>query len=84
MKRLLLLLFVATPALGQSIASTPHGIVVAHHNQIQLFNTTGTDVVWTTDGVADATSIVAGDDRIAVLDALSSDVRIVVIMIRSR
>ena len=45
MKRLLILLFIATPALAQSIASTPHGIVVAHHNQIQLFNATGTDVL---------------------------------------
>ena len=77
MKRLILLLLIATPTFAQSIASTKAGIVVAHHNQIQLFNTTGTDVVWTTDGVANATSIVAGDDRVAVLDALSSDVRIV-------
>ena len=66
-----------TPTHAQSIAPTNAGIVVAHHNQIQLFNATGTDVVWTTDGVANPTSIVAGDDRVAILDALSSDVRIV-------
>jgi hypothetical protein len=65
------------PTNAQSIASTNAGLVVAHHNQIQLFNATGTAVVWTTDGVANPTSIVAGDDRVAVLDALSSDVRIV-------
>ncbi|HYU24591.1 MAG TPA: hypothetical protein VEO74_05270 [Thermoanaerobaculia bacterium] len=77
MKRLMLLLFVATPAFAQAIAPTPRGIVVAHHNEIQLFNAAGTDVVWTTGGVANPTSIVAGDDRVAVLDALSSGVRIV-------
>jgi hypothetical protein len=77
MTRFLALLFIAAPAFAQSIASTPHGFVVAHHNVIQLFNAQGTDVVWTTDGVANPTSIVAGDERVAVLDALSSDVRIV-------
>ena len=77
MKRLMLLLLVATPAFAQAIAPTPRGIVVAHHNEIQLFNAAGTDVVWTTGGVANPTSIVAGDDRVAVLDALSSGVRIV-------
>ena len=77
MMRVLALLFVAAPALAQSIASTPRGIVVAHHNVVQLFNAAGTAVVWTSDGVANPTSIVAGDERVAVLDALSSDVRIV-------
>ena len=77
MKRLLLLFFLATPAFAQSIAATSRGIVVAHHHQIQLFNAAGTEIVWTTDGVANAASIVAGDDRVAVLDALSNDVRIV-------
>jgi len=77
MTRFLALLLVAAPALAQSIASTPRGIVVAHDNVVQLFNAQGTDVVWTTDGVANPTSIVAGDERVAVLDALSSDVRIV-------
>ena len=61
MKRLILLLLIAMPTFAQSIASTKAGIVVAHHNQIQLFNATGTGVVWTTDGVVNATSIVAGE-----------------------
>jgi hypothetical protein len=62
---------------AQVIASTQHGVLVAHHHQLQLFNTNTTTVVWSTDGVATPTSIVSGDERVAVLDALSSDVRIV-------
>jgi len=65
------------PAHAQAIATTAHGLVVAHHNVVQLFNANGSDVVWTTDGVATPASIVAGDDRVAVLDALSSEVRVV-------
>ncbi|HEV2720827.1 MAG TPA: hypothetical protein VG323_12470 [Thermoanaerobaculia bacterium] len=64
-------------ALAQVVASTPHGIVVAHDHQLQLFNAAGTAIVWTTEGVAMATSIVAGSERVAVLDALSSSVRVV-------
>lgn len=70
------LVFAAT-AHAQVVTSTSRGIVVAHHNQIQLFNDAGNEVVWTSDSVAVPASIVAGDDRVAVLDALSSDVRIV-------
>jgi len=77
MKRFLLLAFLAAPAFAQSIAATSRGIVVAHHDRIQLFNNAGSAVVWTTDGVAIPASIVTGDERVAVLDALSSDVRIV-------
>jgi hypothetical protein len=73
----LLLLFLATPALAQVVASTPRGIVVAHHHVVQRFNAAATGVVWSTDGVETPTSIVAGEEKIAVLDALSSDVRIV-------
>jgi hypothetical protein len=76
MKRFLLLAFIAAPAFAQSIAATSRGIVVAHHDQIQLFNDAGSGVVWTTGGVAMPASIVTGDDRVAVIDALSSDVRI--------
>jgi hypothetical protein len=78
MKRLIVLLaFVAAPGLTQSIAATPHGIVVTHHHTIQLFNAKSLTVVWTSDGVAAPTSIVAGDDRVALLDALNSEVRVV-------
>ena len=77
MKKLLALLFAATPALAQVVAGTPRGIAVAHDHAVQLFNAATASVVWTSDGVASPTSIVAGDETIAVLDALSSDVRIV-------
>ncbi len=68
--------FVAA-AQAQIVATTPRGIVVAHDNTVQLFNAAGTGVVWTTDGVGMPTSIVAGSERVAVLDALSSSVRVV-------
>lgn len=74
---MVLLAFIAAPLFGQSIAATKAGIVVAHHGTVELFNAKTLAVVWTSDGVADAASIVAGDDRVAVLDALSSTVRIV-------
>jgi hypothetical protein len=63
--------------LAQSVAPTRAGIVVAHDNQIELFNGKTLAVVWNTNGVAVPASIVAGDDRVAVLDALSSAVRVV-------
>ena len=77
MKRILALLLAASPALAQVVATTPRGVVVAHDNVVQLFNAAGTGVVWTIEGVAMPTSIVAGTDRVAVLDALSSSVLIV-------
>ena len=63
--------------LAQSVTATKPGIVVAHHGVIELFNTKTLNVVWTTDGVGNPTSIVAGDDRVAVVDALSNEVRVV-------
>lgn len=77
MKRLLVLLFAAVPALAQQVASTPRGIVVAHHGTVELFNVKSLDVVWNSGGVLKPTQIVAGEDRVAVLDALSNEVRVV-------
>jgi len=77
MKRLLVLLFIAAPALAQQVAATKAGIVVAHHGSIELFNAKTLDVVWTTGGVLKPTLIVAGEDRVAVVDALSNEVRVV-------
>jgi len=77
MKRLLVLLFAAVPALAQQVASTAHGIVVAHHGTVELFNAKTLAVVWESGGVLKPTQIVAGDDRVAVLDALSNEVRVV-------
>lgn len=77
MKRLLVLLFAAVPALAQQVATTRNGIVVAHHGTVELFNAKTLDVVWESGGVLKPTLIVAGDDRVAVVDALSNEVRVV-------
>jgi len=67
--------FIAAQA--QVVAGTDRGLVVAHDHVVQLFNAAGTGIVWTTDGVAMPSSIAAGSERVAVLDALSSSARIV-------
>ena len=66
MKRLLLLLavLVAPASFAQIVISTPRGVVAAHDRRIELAGG------WSTDGVEHATAIVAGDGRIAILDAL--------------
>ncbi len=73
MKRLIVLLpLVATPAFArQVLAPTARGVVVAHDGRIQLPGR------WTADGVANATAIAVGNDRVAVLDALRNEVVIV-------
>ena len=80
MKKLLALAFCLLPSafcLAQSVAATRHGIVVAHHGVVEMFNAKTSDVVWNSGGVSHPTSIVAGDDRVAVVDALSNEVRVV-------
>jgi hypothetical protein len=57
--------------LAQVVANTPRGIVVAHDGRIDLPN--GTSV----EGVRDPRAIVAGDDRVAVLDPLHDEAVIV-------
>lgn len=53
--------------LAQVVAATPKGAVVAHDHRIELRGG------WTAAGVENATSIVVGRDRIAVLDALNNE-----------
>jgi len=67
MKRLLLLLALAAPSFAQIVSATSHGAVVAHDGRIHL------DRGWTADGVQNATAIVVGPDRVAVLDALNNE-----------
>jgi len=57
--------------LAQVVAATPKGAVVAHDRRIELRGG------WTAEGVENATSIVVGRDRIAVLDALNNEAVIV-------
>jgi hypothetical protein len=69
--RLILVAVLAVPVSAQVLTSTPHGVVAAHDGRIEL----GTS--WSVEGVAHATAIAAGDDRVAVLDALSNEAVVV-------
>jgi hypothetical protein len=62
---------------GQPIAATNRGIVVAHDHVIELFDLTGRNLIWKTDGLPTPQSIAASNERIAVLDPLANEVRIV-------
>jgi hypothetical protein len=64
------LLLLAAPLAAQQVASTGKGVLVAHDGVIELGS-------WKTAGVANATAIVVGTERGAVLDALANEVRIV-------
>ena len=72
-----LVVLAATAAIAQPIATTNHGIVVAHDNVIELFDRSGRNRIWKTDGLPTPQTIAASNERIAVLDALANEARIV-------
>ncbi|MBV8518320.1 MAG: hypothetical protein JO197_13060 [Acidobacteria bacterium] len=73
MKKLVLLfaLLAAPLATAQLLIDTPRGVVAAHDGRVELADR------WRVDGVANATSIAASSDRVAVLDALHNEAVIV-------
>lgn len=78
MKRLaLMMLFAAAPAFAQSIAATPRGIVVAHDGVIELFDRAGRNAVWRTNGLPTPGAIVTSKERVAVLDPLTNEARVI-------
>jgi len=72
-----LLMLAATAATAQPIAATSRGIVVAHDNVIELFDRSGQNRIWTTDGLPTPQAIATSNERIAVLDPLANEARIV-------
>jgi len=58
-------------AFGQVLTNTSRGVVVAHDRRMELVGG------WTVDGVQNATMIVAGGDRVVVLDALHNEAVVV-------
>ena len=72
-----LLFALAIPIHGETIAVTSRGIVVAHPNTIELFDARGRELLWRAEGVAHPSRIVVSADRVAVLDPLADEVRIV-------
>ncbi|HEV7426828.1 MAG TPA: hypothetical protein VGQ46_10710 [Thermoanaerobaculia bacterium] len=73
----MLLMLATTAAIAQPIAATNRGIVVAHDHVIELFDRTGRNLIWKTDGLPTPQTIVASNVRIAVIDPLANEVRIV-------
>ena len=72
MKKLLLIaVFIATPCFAQVLTDTARGVVVAHPGRVELAG------AWNAEGVANPTQIVAGSDRVAVLDALNDQAVVV-------
>jgi hypothetical protein len=65
--RLLLALLIALPAFGQIVTSTSRGAVVANDGRLALRGG------WNVPGVETPTAIVAGRERVAVLDALHNE-----------
>ena len=67
----LLLLLLAPLTFAQALTSTDRGVVVAHDGRVELAGR------WNVEGVTHATAIVAGEDRVAVLDALNDEAVVV-------
>lgn len=61
---------------AQVVASTGRGVVVAHDSRIELFDRTGA-AIWSAAGVPNASAIVAGGNRVAVLDAFGNQAALV-------
>jgi hypothetical protein len=62
--------------LAATIASTSRGVVVADRGSIELFDR-NLRSSWRVNGVAHATKIVAGSERVAIVDALANEVTVV-------
>jgi hypothetical protein len=72
-----LLMLAATAAHAQPIAATNRGIVVAHDQVIELFDRTGKNLIWKGAGLPTPQTIAASNERIAVLDPLANEARII-------
>src|SRR5687767_9314596 len=71
----MLALLSAMPVAAEVVATTSRGVAVAHDGVVEL-RSSGR-LVWSAPGVDQATAIIVGDARMAVLDAWSNRVRIV-------
>jgi hypothetical protein len=71
MKRLLAVALFAPLAFAQAVTDTSRGVVYAHEGRVQLAGG------WSVTGVETATSIVAGKEHVAVLDAIHNDAVII-------
>ncbi len=75
MKRLLfVLLIVSAPLQAQVVAKSSRGILVAHERKLELFD--NSRLIWSSEGVEAPSRIVAGADRVALIDSLNNRARI--------
>src|SRR3979409_1512416 len=63
----------ATPPV---VCATSRGVAVALPQSLQLFDRTGSRLIWSGDGVDMPTAAFASSDRIAVIDSINNEVRI--------
>ena len=68
---LLFLFLIAPQVFAQAIATTPRGVLVAHDGVVEMSGG------WTAEGVRNPRTIVTSNDRAAILDPLTNEVRIV-------
>jgi len=67
----------APRAFAATLTTTPRGIVVAHDGVIELFQRNGKQRIWRVDGVKTVGVIATSNDRVAVLDPLADEIRVV-------
>jgi len=77
LKRLVLMLALlwAMPVAAEVVAATSRGVAVAHDGIIELRS--NGRLVWSAPGVDQATTIIVGEERMAILDAWANRVQIV-------
>lgn len=72
MRRIALVALLFAPSLfAQAVASTSHGVLVAHDRVIELAGR------WTAEGVMNPRAIIAAGDRAGIIDPLANEVRVV-------
>ena len=76
MKRVALLLALATPLFAQSVAVIPRGVVVAHDGVVDVFDAKTLERVSRIDGVPNPGVIATDGDNFAVLDPLNDRLRL--------
>lgn len=78
MKRVLILiaLITAMPATAQVLTTTSTGIVAAHDGVVELYDAKGRRL-WSATGLETPTSIIAGNDAVALLDAWTNRARVI-------
>lgn len=78
MKKIIIaaMLFCSAPAFAQIVATTDRGIAVADHGVVTLYDST-LQRIWSVPALERVSSIVVGEDRIALLDSWGNQARVI-------